>query len=202
METQTQRKTYNILLVEDDINTNNMYSERIGREIEFNVIKTYDGLEGLKKLNHLLAENIPVDLVFTGIEMPNMSGFDLIEAMRKNSKLSSIPTMISSHLGRPTDFEKAKRLGVKHFIVRGETTPNQVVRIIKEVLIGNHNSSYNLKINPHSEDYKKFVKDFFGFECDSCSGEDRMPVKVSLVQSGKVNLFSIEQDCNRCKKKI
>lgn len=202
MENETKRKTYNILLVEDDINTNNMYAERIGREFEFNVINTYDGLEGLRKLNYLSNENISVDLIFTGIEMPNMGGFELIESIQKNPKFSSIPTMISSHLGRPADFDRAKRLGVHHFIVRGETTPNQVVRIIKEVLLESHNSSYNLKINPNSEDYRKFVKDFFGLECSNCDRDDQMPVKISLVKSGKTNLFSIEQDCNRCKKKI
>lgn len=200
MEYKKQRKTYNILLVEDDINTNNMYSERIGREPEFNVIKAYDGIEGLRKLNHLFNDNIPVDLIFTGIEMPNMGGFELIENTQKNPQFSSIPTIIYSHLGRLNDFDRAKKLGVNHFIVRGETTPNQVVRIIKEILLDSHNSSYNLKINPNSEDYRRFVKDFLGLECSNCSRDDQMPVKISLVKSGKINLFSIEQDCNNCSK--
>ncbi|MFB6225694.1 MAG: PleD family two-component system response regulator, partial [Candidatus Paceibacteria bacterium] len=87
---------YLILVVDDDELTRNMYVERFEQEREFRIRTASDGLEALQIMTE---EEVP-DLVFTGIIMPRMNGFDLIESMQDRVKLANIPVMISSHMGR------------------------------------------------------------------------------------------------------
>lgn len=87
-------KTKKILLVDDDEMIRGIYSE-VFRNNGFEVEEARDGLEGLEK-----ARSIIPDIIFTGIIMPKMEGFDLMEALKKNVATSQIPVFISSHLGR------------------------------------------------------------------------------------------------------
>ena len=66
--------------------------------------------------------------------MPRMSGFDLIEALKKNVRTAHIPVVISSHLGRQEDLKKARELGALDFVIKGEVPLNQVVDRVERVL--------------------------------------------------------------------
>ncbi len=121
-------KKHKILLVDDDLFIRGMYAELLRAE-GFIVAEVDNGLEGL----NLVEKEIP-DLVFTGIIMPQMTGFELMEALRRNVKTASIPVVISSHLGRFDDQKKAFELGAKDFIYRGEVTPAEAVKRIKNIL--------------------------------------------------------------------
>lgn len=93
------------------------------------------------------------DIVFTGIIMPHMTGFELIQKMRADSKLASIPVAISSHRGREEDRRKAEELGVSDFIVQGLTPLTEVIRRIK-LVVGIHTA---YKINVRRNDYDSEV---------------------------------------------
>lgn len=123
-----KEEKFKILVVDDDDEARNMYSE-VFLKAGFRVDGARDGLEALDHISR----DIP-DVVFTGIIMPRMSGFDLIEAMKKNVRTARIPVVISSHLGREEDLKRAHSLGTVDFIVRGDTTLNEVVERVERVL--------------------------------------------------------------------
>lgn len=77
------------------------------------------------------------DVVFTGILMPRMTGFDLIRKMQEKESLKQIPVVVSSHRGRDEDKETAKSLGVDDFVIQGLVPLHEVVRRI-QALAGSH----------------------------------------------------------------
>lgn len=118
-----------ILVVDDSEKIRSLYTDVL-KNNNFDVLEAPDGLDALRKMK---AGDIP-DLVFTGILMPTLGGFDLIKDMRKDGQLSQIPIIINSHRGLPEDQKKAEELGVKDFIIFGFTPPFEVVERIKSIL--------------------------------------------------------------------
>jgi len=83
-----------ILIVDDDVMTREMYVN-VFKQSGYEVFEAGDGVDGLD----VASRELP-DVIFTGIIMPRMSGFELMEALRKAVATSKIPVVISSHIGR------------------------------------------------------------------------------------------------------
>jgi DNA-binding response OmpR family regulator len=118
-----------ILIVDDDEFLLGIYAKSFQNE-EFEVLTAHDGQEAW---DIMAAGNIP-DVVFTGIIMPRMTGFELIGKMQSDPKLKQVVTVISSHRGRDEDKVLAKNMGVSDFIIQGATTPLEAIRRIKALL--------------------------------------------------------------------
>lgn len=140
-----------ILLVDDDIPTRNVYAEFL-REAGFLVTEAKDGVEAMEK-----ATDVVPDLVFTGIAMPRMDGFTLVETLRKNVATARTPVVFLSHLGREEDRKHAEASKVNDFIVRDTTSPREVVARLKAQLSAHE---YLLAVDSKSFDGQKFAKDF------------------------------------------
>lgn len=80
-----------ILLVEDDEDVQFVLEE--GLE-DYDVYTSSDGKEGLEKAKEILP-----DIIISDIMMPNMSGADLNEALKKDPVLKNIPLILIT--GRP-----------------------------------------------------------------------------------------------------
>lgn len=139
-----------VLLVDDDVEVRSLYAE-IFRQAEFDVREANDGLEGLEMANQIVP-----DIVLTGIIMPRMDGFQLVEALRKGVATASVPIVFLSHLGREEDEIRAREIGVKDFIVQGMVSPVEALNRIKGLL---ENKEYHVNIDPHSLDAERLVKE-------------------------------------------
>jgi two-component system chemotaxis response regulator CheY len=58
------------------------------------------------------------DCVITDINMPNMNGFELLEAIKENEKLKSIPVLMITAEASKDDVIKAAKLGASAYIVK------------------------------------------------------------------------------------
>lgn len=145
---------YKVLIVDDDEEIRKYYKNIfLGNNME--VLEANDGLEGLE-----IATENDINLIMTGIAMPKMNGFDLIEMLRKNIKTASIPVIIFSHLGRKEDQEKAREIGLRDFIIKGFTTPIEIVNLIRSRIEGNKEiKEYLLDINETKMDTQKIIQD-------------------------------------------
>lgn len=184
-------KKIKILLVDDDEPVVSMYEE-VFKEEGFEIEKAWDGLEGLDK-----ASKNPPNVIFTGIVMPRMDGFQLIEALSKNVATANIPVVISSHMGRKEDQIRAKEMGVRDFIVRGMVTPREAAERIRAVL---GSTVYNLKIVPGEADASKMAKDLHfseTFKCDHCGADLVFSVSPTNFESRE---FSGRLLCSNCGK--
>ncbi|MDP4001141.1 MAG: response regulator [bacterium] len=130
--TQESKK---ILVVDDDFSQRDLYSQ-VFADSGFIVITADDGQDAWEKL-----EKESVDLVFTGIDMPRMDGFKLVEKIRNKLETIMMPIIIFSHLGRDTDREKAKKLYNAHLMVKGYDSPAMILAKVKELLKGTEKPS-------------------------------------------------------------
>ena len=183
-----ERKT-KILIVDDDHNVRNLYSD-VFQEKGFDVYEAIDGSDGLDK-----AQKISPDLVFTGIVMPRLDGFGLIEALRNNAATNKIPIIMSSHLGREEDKKKAEKMGVTDFIVLGYYKPYEVVEKVRALFA---TQEYELRVIPNDLGARELAKDMNikdGLRCKKCDGE--LILTMKLVHPDDRTFYS-KLKCIRC----
>jgi len=147
---------YKILVVEDDPLIREVYSGILSLDQHIEVYTAVDGLDGLNKIK----EN-NYDLIFSGIQMPNKTGFELYQEVEQLPDKKHIPIVLFSHLGRLEDIEKSRELGVKYFLIRGQNTPNDILGQILAILNA-QDKAYRLNIQKNSPDYSKFIEAFMG----------------------------------------
>lgn len=117
-----------ILVVDDDIAQRDFYIEFF-KQKGFEVLSAEDGLAGLEK-----ALKEKPDLVFTGIIMPRMDGFELIKNLRTNAVTAKTPVILFSHLGREEDRVKAEKLPGVVFMIKGMDGPKVILEKIQELI--------------------------------------------------------------------
>ena len=74
------------------------------------------------------------DLILLDLMMPVMDGFKVLQAVRGNPDLKSIPIIVFSAKGASEEIGKALEAGATDFLVKATTTPNKVVEKIKAIL--------------------------------------------------------------------
>ncbi len=76
-----------------------------------------------------------IDIVFSDINMPVMTGVEMISRMQEDELLSTIPVIVVSTEGSKTRMEELMNKGV-HAYIRKPFTPEKVKEIIDELLEG------------------------------------------------------------------
>ncbi|MBI4049674.1 MAG: response regulator [Candidatus Doudnabacteria bacterium] len=132
-----------ILVADDDKDQRELYAELLSQN-GYQVVEAVDGLDALEK-----SLQKPPDLVFTGIIMPRMDGFELIRNLRNNVATAVIPVIMFSHLGREEDKQKASKLLNVHFAVKGYDSPSEILEKVKDLL--QHKPS-NLELKPEDDE--------------------------------------------------
>jgi two-component system chemotaxis response regulator CheY len=176
-----EKKGVTILVVDDDVNVREMYAE-VFRAAGFQVLEANDGVDGLDRAT----KEMP-SIIFTGIVMPRMDGFSMIEELKKNVSTANIPVMISSHMGREEDQKRANLLGVEEFIVLGMTQPSQVVEKIKSMNF--QGGVYRLNFDPIALDAQKLAKDLRlndNFQCLECN--EKMILEIRAIKNQEIKL--------------
>lgn len=181
-------KVIKLLLVDDDAETRALYVESL-RAVNFDVREGSDGLEGLKIAN----EFVP-DIIVTGIIMPNMDGFSLVNELKKNITTARIPVVFLSHLGREEDKVRAMSLGAKDFLIRDMTSPNDMIERINSILTS---KEYILGIDSFNFDAARFAEDFNlnpDFVCAKEKDSGRVALKLRK-KNARDEFFEAEIVC-------
>ncbi len=80
-----------------------------------------------------ILDNSWVDLVLTDLNMPEMSGFDLIELIHKRNDLNCIPVVVISTEGSSLRIDELKNKGIKGYL-RKPFTPESICTTLKNIL--------------------------------------------------------------------
>jgi two-component system chemotaxis sensor kinase CheA len=101
------------ILVVDDALTVRELQRSILERAGFEVRMAVDGRQALS----MLAEE-PSDLVLTDVEMPNMDGFALTEAIRAHPSVANIPVLILTSRSSEADRQRGLDVGADGYIVK------------------------------------------------------------------------------------
>ena len=117
-----------ILIIEDDPDQIFMYETEFSVH-GFNVLTTSKGSEGIK----MAGEERP-DIILVDEIMEEMSGLDVVKAIKGNASTKNIPIIIFSNLAKEDMAEKAKELGATDYIVKSRVVPRELVDRVKSHL--------------------------------------------------------------------
>lgn len=123
---------YTIMVVDDSETIRSVLERTIGMtKLPVDaIIQAVNGKDALNKLS----ENW-VDIVFTDINMPQMSGIELVDAMNEHPEYREIPVVIVSTEGSKSRIEELRKKGIKGYL-RKPFTPENIRDIIIETLGG------------------------------------------------------------------
>lgn len=81
----------------------------------YDVLTARDGMDALEKMSNL---NKNVDLIITDLNMPNLDGFGLIEAVRESREHQETPIIILSSEEGEKDRERGISAGASSYLVK------------------------------------------------------------------------------------
>jgi two-component system chemotaxis response regulator CheY len=123
MSTQTELK----FLIVDDFSTMRRIVRGLLKETGFNnAEEAEDGAVALSML-----KNGKFDFVVTDINMPNMTGFDLLSAIKKDDSLKHLPVLMVTAEARKEDIVRAAQEGAAGYIVKPFTKATLEEKVIK-----------------------------------------------------------------------
>jgi two-component system alkaline phosphatase synthesis response regulator PhoP len=118
--------TKKIVLVEDEELIISLLQKKLNKE-GYETLVARDGEEGLE----LIKKESP-DLILLDIVMPKKGGFEVMEEIAKTEVLKNTPIIIISNSGQPVELGRAKKLGVKDWVIKVEFDPEEVVEKVKK----------------------------------------------------------------------
>ena len=118
-----------IAVIEDDVFFQKFYSTRL-TEQGFETIVASDGDEGLAMIRAQKPNMILLDII-----MPKKNGFEVLEEMKKDPEISSIPVLVFSTLGQEDDVKRALSLGAKDYINKSFFDFSNLISKIKTIAV-------------------------------------------------------------------
>ena len=118
-----------VVIVEDDKFLQKILVTKFTKE-GFSVRAVSDAEEGLQ----MILTEAP-DIALLDLILPKMSGFDLLTELKANPKTKNVPVVVLSNLGQEEDIARVKGLGALDFLVKADTSINQVVQKVKEIYV-------------------------------------------------------------------
>lgn len=95
----------------------------------YTVLTAGNGEAGLE-----LARKEKPDLLLLDLVLPNMSGFDVLQAMKADEATKNIPVIILSNLGQDEDRKKGLALGAGDYYVKSDTDLSEITKKVEKLI--------------------------------------------------------------------
>ncbi len=124
-------KTIKILVV-DDFATMRKVVRNLLKQIGYeNIVEAEDGVSALK-----LLKSQKIDFIVSDWNMPNMTGLELLKAVRADSELNATPFLMITAEALQDNVVAAVRAGVSNYIVKpftAETLNGKIQKIMEKL---------------------------------------------------------------------
>jgi two-component system chemotaxis response regulator CheY len=102
------------ILIVDDFSTMRRIIRNILKQLEFiNVEEAEDGSAAFEKL-----KEADYDLLITDLNMPNMTGLDLLKEVRANEKLKDLKVLLVTAEAEKENIIQAAQAGANEYVVK------------------------------------------------------------------------------------
>lgn len=124
-----------ILIVDDERDVKALFEQRFRKEIRNNELELDFAHSGEEALNYLIEKKQHVVLILSDINMPGMSGLDLLAKIKQKFNLPPPIVMMITAYGDEENYKTAMKLGADDYLTK-PLDFNQLKEKIKTI---NHN---------------------------------------------------------------
>ena len=116
-----------IIIVEDDKTLAAIYKQKI--EEGGHLVSIIEDVEAVAAITAAKQ-----DLVILDILMPKVNGLDILREIKANPETSLIPVLLLTNVAEDASVAKGLQYGAYGYLLKSETTPNQVLPRINMML--------------------------------------------------------------------
>ncbi len=124
-----------VMLVEDNPE-DVVFTQRLLKfnKLDRDMLLATSGREALRILTKLAKEGEILDLILLDINLPDISGIELLTKIKKDKRLSSIPVVILTGSNEDEDIQKCYDLGAGSYLVK--PISNDALMLVIDTLFG------------------------------------------------------------------
>ena len=117
-----------ILIIEDEVILLNLLQKKLIKQ-GYDVFTAQNGDVGIRKIREIMPDLILLDIV-----MPKVNGYEVLEEIKKDNELKSIPVIVISNSGQPVELERVKKLGARDWLIKTDFDPQEIVdKVVKMI---------------------------------------------------------------------
>jgi signal transduction histidine kinase/CheY-like chemotaxis protein len=116
-----------LLIIDDDVSVHDLLEEDLS-SLGYAIVNSYSGEDGLRAAIDCTPDAIILDLM-----MPNMSGFEVADALKDDPRTASIPILVLTSKEVSGEDRALLHAKVSSFVQKGKSAREQLVREIRRV---------------------------------------------------------------------
>jgi len=118
-----------ILIIEDDTFLQGLEATKLKKE-GYDILTAVDSVEAFK----IIDEKKKIDLILLDLLLPQVDGFMILEKIRQEKALLTIPVIVFSNLSEEKDIKRATKLGISEFLVKSNFTLDELAKKVKDLI--------------------------------------------------------------------
>jgi two-component system, response regulator, stage 0 sporulation protein F len=120
-------KDLQVLIIEDEQLLNEAYARVLGAA-NIALLRAYNGKEALDIL-----KNEKPDIILLDLRMPVMDGIEFLKELKPKDNLPDAKIIVFSNYDDQHEIDEAFSLGAMHYMLKAWATPDELVKLIREV---------------------------------------------------------------------
>lgn len=108
----------NILVVDDESDIQPLFKQRFRKEIKSGEVTFHFALSGEEAVTYLAAEASEVVLILSDVNMPGMSGLELLQHIRESHSTAPPFVMMITAYGDESNYRQSMELGADDFLTK------------------------------------------------------------------------------------
>ncbi|MFZ2072439.1 MAG: response regulator [Minisyncoccia bacterium] len=118
-----------ILIIEDDTFLQGLEATKLKKE-GYEIQTAGDSKEAFK----IIDAKTKIDLILLDLLLPDVDGFMILEKIRQEKSLLTIPVIVFSNLSEEKDIKRATKLGISEFLVKSNFTLDELAKKVKDLI--------------------------------------------------------------------
>jgi two-component system sensor histidine kinase and response regulator WspE len=125
---EEKRRKPRILVVDDSITVREVERQLL-KNAGYEVSVAVDGMDGWN-----MVREAAFDLVVSDVDMPRMTGLELLRSIRSDDRLRHLPVIIVSYKDRPEDKQRGLELGANHYLTKSSFHDDSFLQSVADLI--------------------------------------------------------------------
>ncbi|OGI65918.1 hypothetical protein A2914_01330 [Candidatus Nomurabacteria bacterium RIFCSPLOWO2_01_FULL_41_21] len=121
--------TKSILIIEDDDFLAGLEATKLKKK-GYEIFTAPNSVEAFK----IIDAGTKLDLILLDLLLPDVDGFMILEKIRQNKNMLTIPVIVFSNLSEDKDIQRVNKLGVSDFMIKSNFTLDELAEKVKDLI--------------------------------------------------------------------